>query len=370
MLINPTSSDLKLAIGLMSGTSLDGIDASLVRTDGKEVIEELSHLYLPYSGEFIKQLRDILFSDTVSISRLAELQYSLTLRHIDAVQDLLQQSEYSLEAVDIIGMHGQTLYHAPELATSMQLGLPDLLAQKASCPVIFNFRNRDVAKGGQGAPLVPLFHYALLKSHNRSDVAILNIGGIANITICIGDQLVASDIGPGNQLINDLCAQHFDLDYDHGGQIAEKHAHDQTVIDQILADDFFSNHLPKSLDRSYFNKYKDYFLPLSPGVAVSTATQLTAQSILDFVNKLPEFPEVIYLSGGGAKNKYLVSALQSLLSEVTNIETISAVGYDADFIESSAFAYLAVRRLCELPSTLPSTTGVSAATIAGDVVYP
>lgn len=373
MLINPSSNSnkTKLAIGLMSGTSLDGVDATLLSSDGGQDFKIIDNLYLPYSGEFVEQLRDILFSDVVSIARVAEIQYSLTLLHIDAIDDLLQKAGHKLSDIDIIGMHGQTLYHAPEIATSWQLGLPDLVAQHVGCPVVFNFRNRDIACKGQGAPLVPVFHQALLQQSNLSNnAAILNIGGIANITISQQGNLIASDVGPGNQLINDLCAEHFNIDYDHEGQIAAKNSFDHIIIDQILNDPFFTREAPKSLDRSYFSRYKEYFLPLTPGVAVATATHLTAQAILSFLSNLSEMPEMIFLSGGGSKNKYLVSLLESLLGEVVQIKTIESLGYESNFIESAAFAYLAIRTMHGLDSTYPSTTGGQKPSIAGDVIHP
>lgn len=362
-----------LAIGLMSGTSFDGIDATLIRSDGQEAIDIVADFYMSYEESFISKLRTVLTMSNVNVEALAQLQYELTLCHISAVKKLLAKASTTAEEVAVIGFHGQTIYHNPILATSWQLGLPELLACHTQIDVVYNFRARDVALGGQGAPLVPLFHKVMLQKARVKHAAILNIGGISNITFIDQDEeiILAGDIGPGNQLINDLTYKLFAKNYDNNGEIAASSTPDEDVMQLILKDDFFARSLPKSLDRSYFTKYLPQFTTLAPKVQVATATHLTARAIALAIMNLQERPEIIYCAGGGAANSYLMQLLSSLLAKYNiAVADVRTLGFDRNFVESSAFAYLALRSKLGLVSTYPSTTGVKHPVIAGNLIRP
>lgn len=353
------------AIGIMSGTSIDGVNVSVVNTDGHELFQSIANLYRPYPIELQTGLHQLMLymscpNANNHLHNWLKIENELTKFHAESVNTLLCEINIKKHNVSAIGFHGQTVFHDPAHSFTWQICNPHLLAKLTGINVVSDFRRRDMAWGGQGAPLVPIFHKCL--THNiKSSVAILNIGGIANITYSYLDKLIAFDTGPGNCLINDAMLTYYSQPYDSEGAIASKGKIHDAVLNKALNDDFFTKPPPKSLDRNRFKYIEGFFDNLPPEDIVATLTQLTISTIIVGVRLLPTTPEQIYVCGGGFHNNTLVNGLKS----VFNICNIDSLGLNADFIESAAFAYLAVRFLKNLPSTFPNTTGVSKPIIAG-----
>ena len=349
-----------LALGLMSGTSLDGVDAALIRTNGAQQIETLGSLTLPYSPNIREQIRSVLGSEAYTEEvRLAER--ALTLAHIDAVQKLLVQEESVAPEVHIIGFHGHTLLHRPEAGRTWQFGDAALLAAKTDIDVVANFREADVAAGGEGAPLAPAFH-AALADNLEHPIAILNIGGVANVTWIGADEtLISFDTGPGNALIDDWMFAREGLAQDVDGRLALTGNVDEAVLQELLSQPYFDRPPPKSLDRNAFDVGLIQNLTNADGAA--TLTAFTAASIARGERYFPYAPSRWLVTGGGRNNPALMAALSARLD--APIEQVECVGWNGDALEAQAFAYLAVRSLRQLPLTYPGTTGVASPTCGG-----
>jgi anhydro-N-acetylmuramic acid kinase len=364
------------AIGLMSGTSLDGIDAALVETDGHEIFALGPTFYRPYGETERARLRAALAAAVDVTDRsarpgvLAEAEALITRLHGEAVSAFLDQHAIVPETIDVVGFHGQTLLHRPEDRLTIQIGDGVALATTLGLPVVFDFRAADVAAGGQGAPLVPAFHRALVAGLDRPrPVAVLNIGGVANVTFCDGGDPVACDTGPGNALIDDFMRVRAGAPLDHDGEQAAAGRVDEAWIARVLAAPFFSAPLPKSLDRNAF-AYVNLDRPAySVPDGAATLAALTAASVARAVPLLPQAPRTWIVAGGGARNRTLVRMLAERLAPAT-VETADAVGWSADALEAQAFAYLAVRTLRGLPITFPGTTGVARPLTGGVVAQP
>ncbi len=342
----------------MSGTSLDGVDAALLKTDGTRIYEFGGALTHPYS----ESDREALFACLAGHGDFPAAAHLLTLRHIEAVEALLAQTAPANELVALVGFHGQTILHAPERGITQQIGDPALLAERTGIPVIADFRSRDVAAGGQGAPLVPLYHAALAENLEQP-VAVVNIGGVANITYIDGDTIIACDTGPGNALIDDWVREHTGNLCDEGGALAANANPNASIIETLLAHPFFKAPPPKSLDRNAFRAFVAPFLTgLSVGEGASTLTEFTAASIAAIAGHLPKSPKQWLITGGGRHNRTLMSMLNKYLGNVTLVE---GEGWQGDALEAQAFAFLAVRSLYGMPLSLPTTTGVSEPTTGG-----
>ena len=332
------------AMGLMSGTSLDGVDAALILTDGITVYDTGETTYISYPADFQTKLRAVLGQETAPDDLIRES----TEFHCQAIRDLLSKTKHK---VQVIGYHGQTIYHAPP--KTVQIGDAQLVVDTFGIPVVHDFRTDDCLNGGQGAPLVPIYHKALVQQENAPTV-VINIGGVANLTYIDGDTVIAGDIGPGNALINDVMQRDFSLEYDLDGAVAAANTVNKSVLDQWLSNPYFALPFPKSLDRDHFSSYKGL---LSGGEAIATLTELTIQAILRSFSLLPRVPKHVYLCGGGAKNKTIMNGLMPC-----------SVLEDSDMIEAQAFAYLAVRVLRGLPTSFPTTTGCTAPTSGGKII--
>ena len=342
------------AIGLMSGTSLDGIDATLIETDGFRIKRYIASHYLSYPEAVRSSLADIVARNgKVEKEAIEQAQKAMTHVHVDAVQSLLQKAGLSPQAIDVIGFHGQTIDHRPDDQCSWQIGDGALLAQETKIDVVAQLRQHDVQSGGQGAPLVPIYHQALAANLPKP-VLFLNIGGIANITY-LGehDDIRACDTGPGNALINDWVVKQTGQPYDRNGETASRGVVDQDLLDALLDHPYFTAPLPKSLDRNQFNHVDYSGLSTEDGAATLTAFTVTA--IVKSLALLPTQPTAIYVMGGGRHNHYM---MQQLAHEAQlPIHPAETLGYDGDMIEAEAFAFLAVRSLKNLPITFPLTTG-------------
>ncbi len=344
-----------LALGLMSGTSFDGIDAALIHTDGIAVVRTGHTLTQAYAPELRDRIRAIRggHGDVIGV------EHALTLAHADAVHALLDRSGVAAAAVRVIGFHGQTILHRPAEGLTWQIGDGALLAERTGIDVIADFRRGDMAAGGQGAPLVPLYHRALAADLARP-LAILNVGGVANLTwIGEADDLVAFDTGPGNALIDDWVRREGDRAHDTGGALAAAGSVDQALLARLLAHPYFASPPPKSLDRDAFGDPASG-LGLADGAA--TLTAFTAAAVAAGLAHLPANPRRWLIAGGGRHNATLMRALAARLPDVAPVE---AVGWDGDALEAEAFAFLAVRSRSALPLSLPTTTGAYRPALGG-----
>jgi anhydro-N-acetylmuramic acid kinase len=365
------------AIGLMSGTSLDGVDVAVISTDGERIAALGPRGYRPYAEAERALLRQALSDAAVLSDRaarpgaLAAAERLVTAAHGEAVAGFL--AEHRITA-DIIGFHGQTVLHRPEQRLTVQIGAGDELARLTGIPVAYDFRAADVAAGGQGAPLVPVFHRALAAGLDRpGPLMILNIGGVANISYlgqsADGEDPIACDTGPGNALIDDFVRARTGAAFDAGGEAAAGGTVDHAWLARALADPFFAMPPPKSLDRNAFTRSVQALDQLSLADGAATLTAFTAAAIARIVPLLPQPPRSVIVAGGGARNRTLMRMLGERLATAT-VETAEAVGWSADALEAQAFAFLAARHLRGLPITFPGTTGVARAMTGGVIARP
>ncbi len=357
------------AIGLMSGTSLDGVDVALLETDGVSVVRAGPTGYRPYAVDERALLRDAIADASVLTERTArpgvlrEAEALVTRVHAEAVETFLARNKLASQDIAVIGFHGQTVLHRPQNRLTVQLGDGAALAKRLGMRVVFDFRAADVAAGGQGAPLVPVFHRALAQALDLPrPLAIVNIGGVANVTYLDGDSdPIAFDTGPGNAPIDDLVRARTGESFDNGGKLAARGQVHEEIVAKILANPYWRLRPPKSLDREQFAR-----LPLealSTEDAAATATAIVAASIAKAQDHLPKPPAHWIAAGGGARNPVLMAMLRKrLLGKVLNA---SEVGWSGDALEAQAFAYLAVRSLKGLPITFPTTTGVDSPQTGG-----
>ncbi|NCT41868.1 MAG: anhydro-N-acetylmuramic acid kinase [Alphaproteobacteria bacterium] len=342
------------AIGLMSGTSLDGaIDVALIETDGEGYVKPLGFYAHPYGAEVRDSVRAC-FGKRVADNDTRAAEDLVTQAHIEAVK------ASGFEA-GVIGFHGQTITHDPDAGLTWQLGDADALAQACGIDVVADMRQADVKAGGQGAPLAPLYHDAIVQASD-APVAVLNIGGVSNVTF-IGQELVAFDAGPGNAIMDDYCKAHFDCEFDEDGKIAHSGKADRAIVDAFLDRGYFKTLIPKSLDRNEFADLAAQ-LPEDPKDALATLAVCSAAAVMAAVKHFPRVPEVWYVCGGGRKNNFMMELLRDMLAPSV-VKPIEDLGYDGDAIEAQAFAYLAVRSLLGLPLTVPGTTGVPKALTGG-----
>jgi anhydro-N-acetylmuramic acid kinase len=344
-----------LALGLMSGTSCDGVDAALVATDGRSRLSCGEAISLAYPVAFRQQLREAMRSREAPPAVVEEL----TRRHADAVAELLSRAGRRADEVRVVGFHGQTLLHEPEKRRTWQIGDGALLARLTGIDTVSDFRSADVAAGGQGAPFAPLFHRALAESHGEPlprPLAVLNLGGVANVTwIGTGeDELIAFDTGPGNALIDDWAMRHLGRPVDEDGRLAAAGRVDERALEVLLDDEYFMRPAPKSLDRDAFDPAP--LEDLSPADGAATLVAFTAAAVGRGLEILPEPPRAWLVTGGGRRNPVLMEALHRRLG--VPVSSVDSLGWDGDGLEAQAFAYLAVRSLSGLPLSLPTTTGV------------
>ncbi|GMB82347.1 anhydro-N-acetylmuramic acid kinase [Shinella zoogloeoides] len=362
------------AIGLMSGTSLDGIDVALLRTDGEAAVERGPSMGCSYDAAFRRRLQGALETAKVIGERgerpgdLAEIERELTLRHAEAVRAFLAGNDLKPADVDVIGFHGQTVLHRPNLGLTVQLGDGDLLARETGIDVVYDMRANDMVHGGQGAPLIPAYHAALaagLSSAGGKAVVFVNIGGISNITfVGSGGEIVAYDSGPGNTLIDQWVEAHAGIPYDQGGMIASEGRVDAGLAERYLGHSFFTDTVRRSLDRNDFRPPEGAEASLEDGAR--TLAHVTAAAILRSARHLPERPKLYVVCGGGRLNRVIMGDLAALAeAEGAEVVAAEAVDLNGDSMEAEAWAYLAVRSLRGLPLTFPATTGVKAPVTGG-----
>jgi anhydro-N-acetylmuramic acid kinase len=366
-----------LAVGLMSGTSQDGIDVALVDTDGEKITQLGSTVCRPYTGPERRLLRRAteaaadLTERTARPDIVAEAERLINDAHAEAVETFLTANALRPVNVTAVGFHGQTLLHRPERALTLQIGDGPALAARLGIPVVYDFRAADVAAGGQGAPLAPVFHRALVRQlHRDPPIAVVNLGGVANLTFIDGDELIACDTGPGNALLDDFLGQRAGDPLDTDGRKAAAGKVDEAIVERLLRHPFFALPPPKSLDR---NDFRGWVGEALDGIGIengaATLTALTAAAIARTIAHLPRPPVSWIVAGGGARNPTLMRMLAERLAPA-RVETAHAVGWSIDSLEAQAFAFLAIRSLRGLPITFPSTTGAPRPMTGGVLAKP
>jgi anhydro-N-acetylmuramic acid kinase len=354
------------AIGLMSGTSVDGIDLALIESDGKNQITNHNFSYLAYDQNFKEKLRKLTYcaskKSQIDLIEIKLIENELTILHANLVNDFLAKNNLIPKDIDIIGFHGHTILHDPEKLITWQIGNGHLLASKTKIDVIADFRSKDVANGGHGAPLVPIYHFYLLKNQ-FNPAAILNIGGISNISYFNGEdenKIEAFDICFGNAPFDDLVKKKIGIDFDENGQIAIKGKIDFKLSKEILTSNIFNQKPPKSFHRQDFKHILAKLDNLEISDALATLAHIHAETLKINLKFLSNKPEKIFIAGGGRKNPVIIAELKnSLKAEKITIGLIDKIGLNGDVTEAEAFAFLAIRSLKNLPISFTKTTGIS-----------
>ena len=361
-------------IGTMSGTSMDGIDVAFLETDGRDDIRPGPTGFTPYGDEDRAILRAALVEGVGLNTRearppaVAAAEHMVTARHAEAVEGFLREHDFARENIDLVGFHGQTILHRPADRLTIQIGDGASLARALGIATAFDFRADDMAEGGQGAPIVPAFHRALVGASDLAGPVVLaNVGGVANITwIDGGRDPVACDTGPGNALLDDLMLARTGRPIDRHGHTAARGRVDATTLHALLDHAFFALPPPKSLDRNTFSAAA--VAALNTEDAAATLTAFTAETIARSLCLLPAEPKQLIVCGGGARNPILVREL--VARAPCHVTTADAVGWSADAMEAQAFGYLAARTHFGLPLTFPTTTGVAIPTPGGRIATP
>lgn len=370
-----------LAIGLMSGTSLDGVDAILVNIE-KQQYKQIKFITLPYEQSFKQKIMRNLSNDTAKLSEISSLNFELGHRFVDAIDLLLKDTQYSYNDISFVASHGQTIWHDPKgekctnaVPSTLQIGEPSVISYKTGIKTVSNFRTMDVAAGGEGAPLVPYTEYALFRSENKN-IILQNIGGISNLTYlpkkCQIQDVVSFDTGPGNIMIDYFVNKYFKKPYDENGNIASRGQVIKQVFEYLKEDSFIYQNPPKStgreqysvemmeqIDKKFdFNKYKKEDI-------ICTFTYFTAYCIAYHYNNYLKNIDLVIVNGGGSHNKFILK----ILKELTNLKIITGeeFGIDSDGKEALAFVILGHQTLLNKPSNVCSVTGAKDYVILGNI---
>ena len=365
------------SLGLMSGTSGDGVDASIILSNGGSSYTLIQDKYFQYDEKtyqnihFLKDKINNLKDLELMKNDLNNLEREITLFHAKVIKEITK-----INKIDIIGFHGQTIYHSPKEAISKQLGNAKLLSQLTKKNIVYNFRQNDIKNGGEGAPLASIYHQLVATQKKfKLPICILNIGGISNITLIhqpIGSlDFMSEDIGPGNCLIDSWVRKNSKKKFDLDGNLASQGNKNEIVFE--TAQELFSNRLNKknlSFDISDFDVSFARGLSLEDGAA--TLTDFTANvigsALVEILNKLKNEKIEVLICGGGRKNKILIEKIKKITTANILINSIDDYGIDGDFVESQAFAYLAIRSFLKLPISFPNTTGCKKPTLGGEII--
>tara|TARA_B100000780_G_scaffold273302_1_gene236670 strand:- start:666 stop:1781 length:1116 start_codon:yes stop_codon:yes gene_type:complete len=366
--------NLITSIGLMSGTSSDGIDASIIKSDGENNIHFITDFFFPYENKISSRIRNLKEITNLAIDleknfeEISSLEKEITFLHARTINLLIKKSKINKHEINLIGMHGHTIFHSYRDKKTIQLGNGKLLSQLTGLNVVYNFRKNDMKNGGQGAPLAPVYHKLLQKNLKlKTPLVFINIGGISNLTH-INDlgEMNSFDSGPGNFLIDKILQLKSDnkIQFDKNGMIAFKGKIDKNILDTYLDDPYYESLPPKSLDVNDFNLSTVRGIKIEN--AITTLSELTVLTIVNALNFFSTKPKKIILSGGGRKNKYILEGIKKL----SKISTCKIDDYkiNGDFIESQAFAYLAIRSVLNKPISFPGTTGVLEPKTGGDII--
>ncbi|MGB9774313.1 MAG: anhydro-N-acetylmuramic acid kinase [Bacteroidota bacterium] len=384
---------VKRVIGLMSGTSVDGIDAVLVEVRGHGMnlhFRQIAFVTVPFDPMLRELILRNSIPETSRVDDITRLNMLLAHLYADAVRKVARRAKLSLSDVDLIGSHGQTIQHVPEpqamfrhtVRATLQIGDPSALAKLTGIPTVGDFRIADMAVGGEGAPLIPFFDFITFRS-TKLNRALLNIGGIANITVlpkaCSVEDVVAFDTGPGNMVIDALMRKFFHRPYDRNGATARRGKVSTALLNKLLSHPFIRRRPPKSTGRETFgNKFMETMIRhgrklscTSPADLVRTATELTARAVYEnyqrFISSATKIDELV-VSGGGAHNRMIMDRLRELFSDV-HVKKAEAIGISADAKEAICFALLAVATIEGTPGNLPSVTGAQRPVILGKICF-
>ena len=363
--------DLWPVIGLMSGTSADGIDGCVILTDGQNVTRTGISLCQPYRPEVAAAVLAARHDPAGFLSdphRRQALITALTDDHTEVVHNLVQAACDAGYTIQLVGFHGQTVYHNPAAGRTIQLGDGLQMAQKTGLPVIYDFRRADMDAGGQGAPLAPVYHQILLRQAGLAEPAgFLNLGGIANLTVCSDDILLGFDTGPANGLMDAVCQQELGKPFDTDGALAAAGTPCPPFIDSVLADPWFRLSGPRSLDWGQFTSYlhNPDFTALPAEDKLASLAAVTAYSLADALSRLPFTLNTLVVAGGGVHNKTLMKLIETILPEPGVIKTAEQINASSDMTEAELIALLAARHQAGFVSTWPQTTGTSTPQIAG-----
>lgn len=358
------------ALGLMSGTSLDGVNVAAITTDGVDVYVFGPALMVPYDDHLREQIRSVLNLNPDSAQAAEKIQIvseEMTQFHARVACDFIRDYD---ETVDLIGFHGHTISHDPQHHYTYQLGNGQLLADLTGIKVVSRFHHADILAGGQGAPLLPVFYNSLAAKYEKP-VAFLNIGGITSLTwIGRNGEMIAFDVGPGNAPVNDWVLKHAGQHMDYNGKLAISGQINGKVLAALMRHKFFAQYPPKSIDRNIFQDKLENLEGLSLEDGAATATAFVAEAVAySCALYLPELPKMMIVCGGGANNPTMIRFLRQRLPNV-EVKTGTEVGLDCEAVEAQAYGYMAVRRLYGLPNTFPATTGVPEPIIGGEIYQP
>jgi len=352
-----------VAIGVMSGTSMDGIDVALLSSDGERFAEPGPAATFAYPNKVAAELRAVVADPARAAGPLDDLERAVIDAHVQAIEDFLEKFALDRPAIALVGLHGQTVLHRPAERYTRQLCDGARAAARLATDVVCDFRSADVRAGGEGAPLIPVYHRAIADTLEKPAM-LLNWGGVGNVTY-LGDQgeIVAFDTGPANALIDDFIRLRRGLAYDEDGRLAASGEADATVVARLLNDPYFRRPAPKSLDRNHFRHALGAVQGLSDADGAATLTAFTVAATAAAVGLVAEAPKRWIVCGGGRRNATLMGQLAEALQ--TPVEPVETLGFDGDAIEAQGFAYLAIRAFRGLPLSGPTTTGAPAPMTGG-----
>lgn len=349
------------AIGLMSGTSMDGIDAAMIKTDGEQVLEFGPAYSVTYDPAFRTAFKQYLGKRSAP----ADIIKEFTAKNAEAALAVLKQSDKRADDISVVGFHGQTLFHDAPNRVTVQIGDGQFLADLVNIPVVCDFRSRDVENGGEGAPFAPLYHRALAANIEKP-VMVLNLGGVANVTYMDDETILAFDTGPASAMIDDWVQKKGNIPFDEDGKIAKQGSVDNACLEALTDNPYFDKPAPKSLDRNDFSSDPVQKLNLEDGAA--TLTAFTIETVLKALDHCPSSPKTWLVTGGGRKNSTIMQGIKDKTG--ADVKPVEEAGWRGDELEAEAFAFLAVRSRQEQPLSLPTTTGVSKPMTGGQYFTP
>ena len=351
---------------------MDGIDCSFIKTDGKYFVSIIRENSYQYSQNYRNKLKKIIkflnINKCFKKKYIKDYEVIVTNKFIQIIKKFIKESSIEYTSIDYISVSGQTVFHDPKNKKTIQLGSCKKIQNKLKLKIVGNFRDNDIKNGGQGAPIGAMYHKFILKKFSSSS-AIINLGGISNISFVNKNELIAFDVGPGNTLIDDLMLYFYKKTYDKYGEIAFKGKLNKKLINIFKNDSFFKLKYPKSLDREYFRNYFKQLKKIKIEDSIHTASMMTVKGILLGLKILNKKTKTIILTGGGRKNLFILNFLKKELEKKGNkIILIDKLNFDGDLLEAQAFAYLAIRSVRNLPISYPTTTGVKKPTLGG-IIY-
>jgi anhydro-N-acetylmuramic acid kinase len=359
------SPSLITAIGVISGTSMDGIDVSIVETDGDTIVKAGQGQTYPYPETLRKELLALIADPArAQTDPLEDLEHGVTDAHLGAIRQFMAEFGIDAQGVQVIGLHGQTVYHRPEIRFTRQLGSGRRIAEALKIDTVDKFRHADVASGGEGAPFAPLYHRALATGLAQP-VMVLNLGGVGNVTYIDRDTVIAFDTGPASAMLDDFILRRRGIPFDADGALAASGRADEALVAAFMENPFFDRAPPKSLDRQDFHARAKAVEGLPDADGAATLAEFTIHSVAAALRHMPGKPVRWLVTGGGRRNGHFMRRLNEVLG--VPVEPVESVGWNGDFLEAQCFGYLAVRSLRGLPLSLPTTTGVPEPMAGGEL---